>query len=146
MKNKNKILLFLMCLLLFPIMTTKTMAYDNSSTITIPDANLKSAVLRQLKKSSTSTITVEHLKSLTTLSANFKGIKSLEGLQYCTNLKLLNLKNNNISNISPLAHLTNLKYLYIDSNEIYDASPLANLNSLSGLSINNQTINLLPVY
>ena len=46
MKNKNKILLFLMCLLLFPIMTTKTMAYDNSSTITIPDANLKSAVLR----------------------------------------------------------------------------------------------------
>lgn len=148
MKKTNKILLFLsLLLLLFPMAaTTKAMAYDNSSIVDIPDANLKSALLTELNKGADYSITVDDMKSIDSLYAYGKKISSIEGLQYCTNLKTLDLDYNSISDISPLKNLTNLQTLYLIGNKISDISYLSALKNLNVLFlINNEISDLTPL-
>lgn len=148
MRKTNKILLFLsLLLLLFPMAaTTKAMAYDNSSIVDIPDANLKSALLTELNKGADYSITVDDMKSIDSLYAYGKKISSIEGLQYCTNLKTLDLDYNSISDISPLKNLTNLQTLYLIGNKISDISYLSGLKNLNVLFlINNEISDLTPL-
>lgn len=148
MRKTNKILLFLsLLLLLFPIAaTTKAMAYDNSSIVDIPDANLKSALLTELNKGADYSITVDDMKSIDSLYAYGEKISSIEGLQYCTNLKTLDLDYNSISDISPLKNLTNLQTLYLIGNKISDISYLSALKDLNVLFlINNEISDLTPL-
>lgn len=58
------------------------------------------------------------------LDASQKTIRSLEGLQYATNLKSLDLSGNQITDLGPLAGLTKLTYLDLYSNQITDIGPL----------------------
>lgn len=58
------------------------------------------------------------------LDASQKTIRSLEGLQYATNLKSLDLSGNQIQDLSPLKDLTNLTYLDLSDNQITDIGPL----------------------
>ena len=82
-------------------------------------------------------------QGLTTLDASGRGIQSLAGLEYCTNLEILNLSNNQISELSPLSALTKLTTLYLgvdveeypQGNPFKDLSPLANLWSLESLDL-----------
>ncbi len=82
-------------------------------------------------------------ESLTELDASAHGIQSLAGLEYCTNLEILNLSNNQISDLSPLSALTKLSTLYLgvdveehpQGNPFKDLSPLANLWSLRSLDL-----------
>ena len=75
----------------------------------IPDANLRAAVRAALGIAPNLRITIDAMRSLTTLNAVQLGIADLTGLEYATNLTHLYLRHNLISDINPLAHLTNLR-------------------------------------
>lgn len=138
-------------------------------TVEIPDANLRQVIVEALSMSGVHTITQADLLALTgTLKAQERGIVSLKGLEYATNLeslvaygnqitdidplasltklKTLDLGNNKIVNCSAVANLTNLTKLWLARNSITDVSPLAVLSKLTYLSLReNQIANLTPL-
>lgn len=69
-----------------------------------------------------------------------RGMKSLKGIEYATNLEKLKVNENEISDLTPLKDLKNLKYLEIQRNRIVDVSPLANLKNLEFLKLYNNLI------
>lgn len=69
-----------------------------------------------------------------------RGMKSLKGIEYATNLEKLKVNENEISDLSPLKDLKKLKYLELQRNRITDVSPLANLKSLEFLKLYNNII------
>lgn len=69
-----------------------------------------------------------------------RGMKSLKGIEYATNLEKLKVNENEISDISPLKDLKNLKYLELQRNRITDVSSLANLKNLEFLKLYNNLI------
>ena len=69
------------------------------------------------------------------------GIQDLTGIELCTNLQELNLRNNNINNIngiediSALAALADLTVLYLENLLISDISALSSLPNLQELNL-----------
>ncbi len=75
-------------------------------------------------------------------------IVSLEGLQYCTSLTVLNLRNNLIQSITPLTTLTNMVRLDLGVNKITNIEPLAGMVYLEALVIdgaNNVIVDWQPL-
>jgi Domain of unknown function (DUF5011)/Leucine Rich repeats (2 copies) len=62
-------------------------------------------------------------------------LTSLDGIQYLTNLKTLDLSNNQIADLSPLAKLANLEKLNLTNNLVTDLTPVSKLTTLKWLSI-----------
>ena len=108
----------------------------------IPDANLRAAVRTALGIEPNLRITIDAMRSLTTLNLNVVqlDITDLTGLEYATNLTYLYIRNNLISDIAPLAHLTNLRVLSVGGNQISNLTPLANLIELTGLYMGDNLI------
>ena len=117
--------------------------------VNIPDANLRAAIAAALGKAPNEPITPDEMATLTSLVAAGEGIRNLAGLEFATNLTILNLDDNNIADLSPLAGLTNLTELGLRTNSIADVSPLVantglgsgdvvylNDNPLSSISLN----------
>ncbi len=72
--------------------------------------------------------------------------EDFRNLQYCTNLKALDLGHNKITDISFLNNLQDLKVLIITCNKITDISPLANLKQLEYLELfKNQIADMSPL-
>ena len=107
--------------------------------VTIPDANLRTAIEAALGKASGAPITVAEMKTLNSLDApnftNGLGIRDLTGLESATNLIELDLPYNTISDLSPLSGLTNLTNLNLRYNTISDLSPLSGLTNLTNLDL-----------
>jgi hypothetical protein len=74
-------------------------------------------------------------------------IRSLAGLERCTNVTTLYLSLEAIEDISPLAALKEMKYLLLDqNNRIHDLTPLSGLAELEYLDINqNQITDVSPL-
>ena len=113
---------------------------SSSEGVTIPDANLRSAIEAALGKTSGTPITEAEIETLTYLSAGNTGIRDLTGLEYATNLKNLWLRNNDITDISALSDLTNLTVLRLEGNNITDISALSGLTNLKNLWLRNNNI------
>ena len=124
---------------------------SGATTVTIPDANLRAAIENALGKASGASITPADMARLTRLVAQSKGIRSLTGLEYATNLTELDLggedfvngewvNSNDISNLSPLSNLTNLTGLILGGNSISDISALSNLTNLTVLDLGVNSI------
>ena len=113
--------------------TTKTYTVTVERGVNIPDADLRGAIERALKKSSGAIITPSEMATMTSLSAGKQNTRDLTGLEYATSLERLDLSHNGISDISPLQGLTSLNVLWLQSNSISDISPLKGLTSLSRL-------------
>ena len=112
----------------------------------IPDPNLRAAIAEALGKSPNAPITVEEMAKLTRLDVRNRDIRDLTGLQFATNLRLLNLNDNQVSDLSPIAGLINLRDLKLDYNLISDISPLRGLQNLIELDIvGNRVSNLSPL-
>jgi len=107
--------------------------------VDFPDANLE-AVIRKAIGKPTGPIYDSDLEGLTSLSAIYKDIADLTGLEHCINLTWLDLRNNRISDISAVAGLTSLTYLNLDYNSISDISHLANLTNLKWLYLSRNMI------
>ena len=106
--------------------------------VSIPDINLRKALLKELEKPLDYVIKKSDLESLTNIYAEFYNIKSIEGLQYCINLNTLNLANNNIKDISPISNLNKLQTLRLENQKL---SYIPEYSSDSVL-INNEIIGL----
>lgn len=108
--------------------------------VKIPDPNLRKALLEAVgKKETESLYNVDLLKIEKLVLAN-KGIKSIEGLGECKNLKQLSLLGNELEDISELKKLKGLTLLNADSNNIKDISPLSELTNLTQLSLHKNKI------
>ncbi len=86
------------------------------------------------------------LLALTALDARGRGIRSLEGLERCRNLRELTLWENAVTDLAPLGALTALTYLDLDHNAISDLGPLAGLTALQSLYVGqNEVSDLGPL-
>lgn len=166
MKKTKKVLGVILAALLIAPMAGAVKAYAATDSLNIKDRALKSAILEEVNKDEKN-VTKEDLKSVKKLSLNDKGIKSLEGIENCTNLEELEISDNaivdlnpikslkslkdfraldcGISDISVLASLTNLENIDLDYNNIYDVTPIMNLNKIKFASLEEQIINLNEV-
>lgn len=80
---------------------------------------------------------VRYLEDFTSTSY----ISSIEGIQYLTNLRTLNLSFNQISDITPISGLINLNTLILESNRITDITALIGLTNLTYLILGANIIN-----
>ncbi len=73
-------------------------------------------------------------------------ICSLEGIQFLTNLQVLNIESNRVIDITPLQNLTNLVALGFSSNEVNDITPLQKLTNLQVLEFRyNRVSDIVPL-
>ena len=122
-----------------------------AQTVNIPDSNLRTIIAGALDKTSGEAITRADMARFLELPIPNSNIRNLTGLEYATNLRVLNLgavrttggfrvNNNFITDISPLARLNNLEELNIEVSAISDISPLAGLNNLRWLFLDDNSI------
>ena len=131
-----------------PIVTPPEQKPD--AVVDIPDPNLRAAIAEALGKSPNAPVTVEEMEELERLEARNRGIQDLTGLQFATNLKRLNLRDNQIFDLSPLAALVLLHELGLSSNgqieQFSDLSPLSGLINLKRLDFDSKNVsNLSPL-
>jgi len=119
-------------------------AEPSAKEIAFADEVLASAVRAAMGKA-TGVITAADAEAVTSLDLQMDGgdwskprIRSLDGLQYFTNLTMLNLNwavnaGGQGVDLTPLAGLTRLEALYLCCNDIYDLTPLAKLTGLREL-------------
>ncbi len=126
--------------------------------VTIPDKNLKEAIVFQLSKQGIKVkdgkITKEMMEKMSGLDndLNFtqqmagKGVKNLDGLQYATNITRLHLGYNEVTDLSPLKGLKKLQSLKLDDNYIKNVSPLSSLTELKKLNLSqNEILDARPI-
>ena len=104
-----------------------TLAADEQ--VNFPDKNLE-AVIREEIGQPFKPLHSGGLKKITELDATGKGITSLEGMQYLTNLTVLHLEDNSVGDVAPLAGLRKLRTLNLRRNGITDLRK-ANFEALS---------------
>ena len=112
---------------------------DDDPVRLFPDSNFEAAV-----RISTSILTGEihqsDLSGVTMLGSNGTGIINITGLEYFTNLIILDLTTNDIIDISPISDLSELTTVNLGINSIIDISPLTNLKKLTYLYLENNNI------
>ena len=102
--------------------------------VEFPDANLDAFIRDQIGKP-TGDIMASDLRGIWYMFAGSSSISDLSGLEYLTDLFVLELGGNSITDISPLANLTKLFYLTLGVNWISDVSPLAGITDLTTLDL-----------
>ena len=124
-------------------------AHKKGEEITIPDVNLRAVIEDSLDKARGEAITAAEMATLTRLEAPNSRIRDLTGIEYATELTVLNLgyvlanggrvNSNSISDLSPLSGLIKLTELNLFRNTIGDLSPLSNLTELRVLDISGNS-------
>ena len=132
--------------------------------ISIPDRNLRSVIENRLNKAPGSPIFEHEMLTLRSLNARYIDndrvyvtIKSLEGIQFATNLEEFQITRNDVDfneplDLTPLSSLTRLRRLNLEGvNNVrnpspLDLSPLADLTNLTRLNtIANNVTDLSPL-
>lgn len=120
---------------------------SNSPAATVPpeagvafaDSALE-AVIRLIVQKPEGDLLPSDLAGVPEIQANDRGIRSLDGLQYCVSLTRLDIRGNAVTDLGPLTGLTQLVDLDASSNDISDLQPLADQGSLMNLSLGNNAI------
>lgn len=109
------------------------------------DAALESAIRASLHKPF-GCLSQDDLLKVTEVQASGLNIRYLDGIEYLTNLTILNLQNNYVTSITPLTNLTNLTFLDLGFNQITNIDALAGLFFLDELYIDgNDIFDLSPL-
>ncbi|MBM7835573.1 leucine-rich repeat domain-containing protein [Clostridium sardiniense] len=128
----------------------KLLNINSGRPIIMKDSNLKKALNNKIdpNRPNIKNLTKEELESFKEdLDLSNLNIESIEGLQYCKNLKRLYLNKNKISDLNPLKDLTSLQTLSLSENNIKDLSGLKNLKNLNLLNLsNNILVNIDELY
>lgn len=110
----------------------------------IEDVNLEIRVRQRLnfKEGELFADKVQMLDSLYNTNFALKNkIASINGLEYCKNLKYLLLGNENITDLGPLSNLTKLEVLDLNQNyTVEDIAPIYNLTNLKKLTLYSNPI------
>ncbi len=87
---------------------------------------------------------ISDIKSCTKLTSvsiwDNPALQSLNGLEACTELKILNGYNSSIGNIEELSNCTKLETINLYNNKISSISALSNLKNISTLTLNDNNI------
>lgn len=97
-------------------------------------------LVRQALSQPTGDLRRTYLRGVQALNADAAGIEDLSGLEYCVNLRQINLPQNQIDDISPLADLSLLRIVNLIGNQLTSLAPLAGSNSLEHLLINHNPV------
>ena len=109
------------------------------------DPNLERVVREALGRPQ-GPFTSEDFATLTELSADLQGIRSLAGIEYFAALLKLDLALNEITDLTPISQLKNLQYLYLIYNGIDDLTPISQLKNLQYLYLwGNEIVDLTPI-
>jgi len=113
----------------------------------VPDANFAACLNGILGVADPAApITQVQLAGLDSVGCVGPGITSIDGAQYLTSMKSLELSGNQVSDLRPLSGLTNLMILGLNANQISDISPLSGLSGLTTLYLDeNQVSDLTPL-
>ncbi len=110
------------------------------SEVSFEDSNLEAAVRAALGLNAGDAITCAAAQSLTELSASGRNIRRIGGLEFFTNLEVLDLSHNFIRSIAPVGALTHLSELNASYNLITSPGLSANLTQLSQLDLSYNLI------
>jgi len=116
--------------------------------ISIPDANLKAALIAEIKKADTSfnktEISLSDCAKITKLTANGTDSRNkiidLKGLELFKKLKNINLDNNKVADASPLAKMTWVEELSLSNNLIANTIPFKSMIGLKSLILTKNRI------
>ncbi len=116
----------------------------------IPDANLHAVIEKTLQEEiglpEDIPLQKEHMALLVNIFAENEGIRSLQGLEFATNLEELDVGRNQIQDIRPLSNLPKFRKLVIDHNQVSDILLLASIATLTDLNISDNPISdLRPI-
>ena len=110
----------------------------------MPDPALRTAVRGEIGLLPDVPLTKERLRSVGYIDIAGKGISDITGLEFATNLRKFDLRDNPITDLRPLANLTTLERLYLSdifpSTPTLDLRPLANLINLEELTLENSKV------
>ena len=105
----------------------------------MPDASLRAAVRTALGLAPDDVLTQQAMEGLIILNAASStagtGVQDLTGLEYATQLSILNLGRSGVSDLTPLQGLTQLTQLNLIYTEIWDLSPIQGLTNLTNLNL-----------
>ena len=104
--------------------------------VSIPDPNLEKVIRTHLGLTPSDPITDLAMKRIAGIGAVERGITDITGLEYATQLTVLDLGRNRISNYDQLAQLPKLRTLYLWANNIDDLSVLPLMPQLEFLDLN----------
>ena len=114
--------------------------------VVIPDAALKSVIWHTLgRPPPAGTLTEQDMLSLTTLNANSKGVKDLEGLGAAHNLTALLLAYNQLTNLALPTGLTRLINLELSFNQLTTLTLPDWLTNLTGLFLSDNQLTSLTL-
>jgi len=82
----------------------------------------------------------EDVSGIEELDGNGRGMTSLEGIEYLSNLQDLYIDQNQISDLTPLQNLTHLQTLTFSNNQVGDLTPLGRLTNLQVLIFKNNEV------
>lgn len=114
------------CTTNIPILWKNITQGDTTKKIDIPDKNLKECLLNNYDIDNDKEITENDMVNIVSLDIQNKNISSLEGLQYATNMKILEASYNRISNLSPILNLEKLAFIGLNNNILTDISSIKN--------------------
>ena len=110
----------------------------------MPDSTLRTAVRGEIGLLPGVPLTRKKLQDASYINVAGKGISSITGLEFATNLRELDIRNNPITDLRPLANLTTLERLYLSdlfpNTPTLDLRPLASLINLEVLSLENTKV------
>ena len=110
----------------------------------IPDPALEESIREEIGLPVDLPLKKEDLQGMTDLRAPNKGITNLTGLEFATDIRVLDIGQNAITDLSPLSNLTQLREIHLwhfparPTN--LDLSPLANLVNLEVLTLEGNGI------
>jgi len=120
-------------------------AEEESTTISelFPDKGLARVISFWVGEEINTPIKMIRIKNLSIIKQpNFfyKEIKSLEGLQYATNVTIIDLNDQDISDLRPISGLTKLKTINLRQSRLTDITPLQGLTNLETLVLRGNNI------
>jgi internalin A len=120
------------------------LAQDQPASL-FPDAGLEAAVRAEVfeKRYNTEPLTVDDVKKISRVIGIGKNIQSLEGMQHCASVMLIDLGDNQITDLAPLAGLKKLQSVTLSKNKIKDLQPLAELTAIQLLDIADNEVESL---
>lgn len=142
----NKVLSGLVFVLVMMISLPGVASMEQASLeVSFQDEQLEQAIKEILKKDENAAVTQKDMESLTLVDLSRRGIKSIQGLQYASNLKYVDLSDNEIDDITPLKPLTKIRELDIADNQIASIQDLSAMTDLEMLIVNRNQISSIDV-
>ena len=124
------------------IATLVGITYAQDETDWMPDAHLEKAVREELEIPDEIPMhpgDMARLHGLRLIEIEPE-IKSLKGIEYAANLKVLAIDRSEVSDLTPLVGLENLEFLVVVRSEVSDLTPLAWLENLRDLKLRENRI------